>query len=64
MYHKVRFIGDNKYTAGLVVTEAQARLPITELSRFFPYSEFPKMTRLEISPAYETWEQAFAHEFV
>jgi len=63
MYHKIRFIGDNQYTAGLVVTEAQAKQPITKLSRLFPKSEFPKMTRLEVSPAYKTWDEAFAHQF-
>ena len=63
MYHKVRFTNGDECTAGLIVTAAQARLPITELSRFFPRSEFRKMARVQISPAYKTWDEAFAHKF-
>jgi len=63
MYHKVRFTSSIGSTAGLILTDKQVKLHITEISRMFPYSEAMKMATFQVSPAYETWEQAFAHEF-
>jgi hypothetical protein len=62
---KYRFTSKNNgNTAGLVLdTSKHKRTSVTELSRAFPYSESAKMERLEISPEYETWEEAFHHEF-
>lgn len=64
MYHKVRFTSkEHGSTAGLILTEEQTKRPITELSRLFPASEFRKMVKLQVSPAYKTWDEAFAHSF-
>lgn len=65
MYQKIRFTSKaNGSTAGLVLeTEKLKDMTISDISRCFPYSEALKMERLETSPQYETWEQAFNHEF-
>lgn len=64
MYHKIRFTSkEHGNTAGLVLTAAQIKQPITKLSRLFPTSEFRKMVTLQVSPAYKTWDEAFAHQF-
>jgi hypothetical protein len=63
MFHKVRFNSRNGCTAGLVLTTAQTKLPIAEISRMFVHSESAKMAKIQISKPYETWEQAFAHKF-
>jgi hypothetical protein len=62
---KVRFRdADNGATAGLVLSRTKARhTTVTDLSRMFPVSEFRKMSVLELSPVYPTWEGAFAHDF-
>lgn len=64
-YVKVRFsCKTNGATAGLVLPyDKVSHATISELSRFFPYSEAPKMKRLELSPQYATQEEAFAHTF-
>jgi hypothetical protein len=63
-YVKFRFTSRNGATAGLVIDSFRfARTSITDLSRFFPYSEAPLMARLEVSPEYPTWEDAFNHSF-
>jgi hypothetical protein len=60
---KVWFSGPAGETAGLVVpTDVARKRSITALSTMFPGSEFRKMTRLHVSPAYDTWEGAFEHE--
>ena len=64
MFVKVRFTNGAESTAGLIMPYDKVKhSTITELSRAFPYSEAPKMKRLDISPAYETWEEAFNHKF-
>lgn len=61
---KVRFMSDVGATAGLVFTEAQMRMcSVSQLSRYFPSSEFRKMRTLQISRPYMSWEEAFDHEF-
>jgi len=64
-YIKVRFTSKNNgSTAGVVLTVEQMRtMPMTELSRMFPYSEVRKMERRERSPEYATWDEAFLHTF-
>ena len=52
-------------TAALVFTSdrlAQIK-SVGELSRAFPYSESLKMERLEVSPNFPTFDEAFAYEF-
>lgn len=64
-YCKIRFTSpEHGATGGLVVTERDARhVPVTILSRLFPAYEAPKMERLEVSPGYGTWGEAFNHDF-
>jgi len=64
-YRKIRFTSDTHgSTAGLIVTDYEATtLPITTLSRLYPYSEVFKMERLEVSRSYATWDEAFHHNF-
>jgi len=64
MFVKVRWTSSRGATAGLVFDKVQLdRLSIPELSRRCPRSEATKMHRLEISPAYGTFEEAFLHQF-
>jgi hypothetical protein len=64
-YIKVRFTSKaNGSTAGLVIeADKLYRTPLTELSRLFPVSEASKMERVELSPEYDSFEEAFAHNF-
>ena len=66
MFHKVRFISrdGSRATAGLVMPTEQImdRSP-SSLSRFFPMEEAGAMHRLQISPTFKTWEEAFDHAF-
>lgn len=63
-YRKFRFTSNAGATAGLVIeSDRFERTSITDLSRFFPYSEARFMARLEVSPEYPTWEAAFNHTF-
>lgn len=63
-YRKFRFTSNAGSTAGLVIeSDRFERTSITDLSRFFPYSEARFMARLEVSPEYPTWEDAFNHTF-
>lgn len=63
-YRKFRFTSRHGSTAGLVIeSDRMEHTTITDLSRLFPYSEARFMARLEVSPEYKTWEEAFGHEF-
>ena len=67
-YVKVRFASPTHQTAGLVFTSPQLlQHNIASLSRLFPSKEFgrlgSRLVRLEMSPEFETFEQAFAHKF-
>ena len=63
-YSKVRFVSKAGATAGLILESAKIpTLGIEGISRLFPMSEFPKMMRLQISPHYQTWGEAFLHQF-
>jgi hypothetical protein len=63
-YSKVRFVSQAGATAGLVLeSDKIPTLGIAGISRLFPYSESVYMTRIEISPSFPTWENAFAHQF-
>jgi hypothetical protein len=64
MYVKIRFTNGTEHTAGLVLTTSTVRgMGVGELSRLYPVSEARCMARLQISPAYSTWDLAFTHEF-
>lgn len=63
-YLKFRFTSCQGCTAGLVIeSDKFSNLSITELSRFFPYSESRFMARLEVSPKFPSWEAAFNFQF-
>lgn len=63
-FRKFRFTNGKEHTAALIMESAKLiKMPVTEVSRLFPYSEAPKMRTFEMSPAYETWEQAFEYQF-
>lgn len=63
-YVKFRFTSkSNGATAGLVLASDKFReKSITDLSRMFPMFESLKMERLEVSPEYGSWEDAFHHD--
>lgn len=64
-FRKVWFSTGGEKTAGLVVDTAKLRgLSVSEISRFFPRSEFRKMSRFHQSPVFPTWDAAFAYETV
>ena len=63
-YQKIRFTSRNGSTAGLVFDSFKIEhSSISELSRFFPYSEASKMARIQVSPEFNTWEEAFDFVF-
>jgi hypothetical protein len=64
-YRKVRFTSKrNGPTAGLVIEDSKwSDMSVSDISRLFPYGEAGKMQRLETSSAYESWEEAFNHDF-
>jgi hypothetical protein len=64
-YIKARFTSkSNGSTAGLVIeADKLYRTPLTELSRLFPVSEASKMERTELSPEFDSFEEAFLHNF-
>jgi len=62
-YKKIRFTGKRGNTAGIVIDENMFSLSVSDLSRLFPYSEAMKMERLEVSPVFDSWDDAFAYQF-
>lgn len=63
MYKKIRFTSKRHgATAGLVI-ETNRDMSISALSRLYPMYEARKMERIEVSPAYPTWGEAFAYDF-
>ena len=63
-YKKVRFTKDGISTVGIVLeTEVLKKRTITELSRMYPYSEVPKMGKLQVSKEFPTWNEAFWYKF-
>ena len=56
---------DSQTTAALILdSEKIDGMTVTEISRLFPYSECTKMVYLEISPEYDSFEDAFYADFV
>lgn len=65
-YCKIRFVSKYHHgvTAGLVFSDAQLKgKTIADLSRYYPFAEYNKMDRLQRSPFYATWEEAFQYTF-
>ncbi len=66
-YRKIMFQGPEGRTAGIVVDDAWIERNkgdfIGGASRLYPMSECRKMTRMYISPDFDTWDEAFAFEF-
>ena len=64
-YYKIRFTSKKRgSTAGPIFSRSQlTKMDIADVSRLFPYSEAFKMERLEKSPAFSTWEEAFNYTF-
>lgn len=65
-YCKIRFVSKYHHgaTAGLIWAEHELKgKSIADISRRYPVSEFRKMDRLERSPFFATWEEAFHYEF-
>ena len=63
-YIKFRFSSRQGCTAGLVIeSDKFERLSITDLSRFFPYSEARFMRELEVSREFNSWREAFDFDF-
>jgi len=56
---------DSQCTAALILDSDKIDgMTVTEISRLFPYSECTKMVYLEISPEYDSFEDAFNADFV
>lgn len=64
-FHKVMFSRTGHgCTAGLVVDAAGVDVSdMAAVSRLFPYSAARLMRTYHVSPAYSTWDEAFAHVF-
>lgn len=64
-YRKIRFYSKRHgATAGLVIQhDGKTFHSVEELSRLFPVAEALKMTRLQASPIFATWNEAFEFEF-
>jgi len=63
---KLRFVSKYHHgaTAGLIFPAAALKgKTIADLSRYFPVGECTRMDRLERSPFFETWDEAFAYTF-
>jgi len=65
-YVKVRFVNPTTggATAGIVLPASRFKvLSVSELSRIFPNSEARHMRKVEVSPAYPSFDSAFLHDF-
>ena len=66
-FRKVRFTNGDRHTAGLIFgTNWLAKASIGDISRPFAPDPIWAMgaRRMECSPDYATWDEAFAHAFV
>jgi hypothetical protein len=64
MFRKIRFTSTHHgSTAGLVIGPSQSDWTIGELSRLFPMWEAMKMKRIQSSPFFQTFEEAFNCSF-
>ena len=63
-YTKVRFVKGTEATTGLILETAKLKtMTFPDISRLFPMYEANKMYRLDVSPEYATWNDAFNHTF-
>ncbi len=64
-YHKVLFSRSGYGTTAGIVIDASKVDPadMTAVSRLFPISAAVYMRRYHVSPAYTTFDEAFAHVF-
>lgn len=65
-YCKIRFVSKYHHgaTAGLIFTASALKgKTIADLSRCFPIGECNKMDRLQRSPFFATWDEAFTYTF-
>ena len=63
-YQKIRFTARKGSTAGLIFESYKLEsMSLSDVSRFFPYSESGKMAKLQVSPEFNTWEEAFEYSF-
>ena len=63
---KLRFVSRYHHgeTAGLIFPASALKgKTIADLSRYFPVGECNKMDRLERSPFFSTWDEAFTYTF-
>ena len=65
-YCKIRFVSKYHHgeTAGLIFSSTALKgKTISDLSRYFPIGECNKMDRLQRSPFFSTWDEAFLFTF-
>lgn len=64
-YRKIRFYKNSEeFTAGIVVpSHVFNNRTMSEMSEFFPKSEWNKMHKFEYSPEFNTFDAAFLYEF-
>lgn len=63
-YKKVRFTSREGSTAGLIFRSSEIQnKTVPDLSRFFPYSESRFMRKVQVSPEFDTWAEAFDFVF-
>ena len=62
---KIRFSSKSHGpTAGLIFEASRVKaMSLGDISRAWPYSEALKMERVERSPEYDSWGEAFNHDF-
>lgn len=59
-FQKVWFSDGREKTAGLILSADMLRkMSVSDISRLFPTSEGAKMKKLHVSPAFDTWDEAF-----
>lgn len=65
MFHKVLFTRSGYgSTAGLVIDDAKVNpRDMSAVSRLFPVNQAHLMRRYHVSPAFNTWDEAFAYVF-
>lgn len=66
-YCKIRFVSKYHHgaTAGLIFSATALKgKSIADLSRCFPIGECNKMDRIERSPFFTTWDEAFQYVFI
>lgn len=64
---KVRFYSKSYgETAGLILPAnliKNGKIDVVKASCYFPMAEFRKMEKVEFSPEFNTWDEAFKYQF-